>query len=58
MKVSLDSLIRCPCITCEKLRKCDQGLNPGPEHCGALTRWIEEEAREDTDCDEEVSSEE
>ncbi|MEM2341280.1 MAG: Lrp/AsnC family transcriptional regulator [Candidatus Bathyarchaeia archaeon] len=38
--VSIDSIIDCPCISCEENSKCGAGGKLSPNHCEKLTQWI------------------
>ncbi|MBS7624822.1 MAG: transcriptional regulator [Candidatus Bathyarchaeia archaeon] len=52
--VSIDSIIDCPCISCEESSKCGAGGKISPNNCEKLTQWIlkdeETDSRVDTNC--------
>jgi len=45
--VSLDSIITCPCLTCQENIKCGAGGKASPNECGGLTEWILETAQKE-----------
>lgn len=38
--VSIDSIIDCPCVSCEENSKCGAGGKISPNDCEKLTQWI------------------
>jgi DNA-binding Lrp family transcriptional regulator len=38
--VSIDSILSCPCLTCEESIKCGPGGKVSPSDCNILTDWI------------------
>ncbi|HDO41826.1 transcriptional regulator [Candidatus Bathyarchaeota archaeon] len=38
--ISIDSIIDCPCLSCEEISRCGAGSNISPNDCEKLTRWI------------------
>jgi hypothetical protein len=38
--VSIDSILTCPCLTCEESIKCGAGGKVSPSDCEMLTNWI------------------
>jgi len=38
--VSIDSIITCPCLTCEENDRCGAGGKITPNECERLTQWI------------------
>ena len=44
---SIDSIITCPCLTCEDSDRCGPGGKINPNECERLTRWILESVAKD-----------
>ena len=40
-QITVDSIVDCPCITCEDIEKCDPGLFVSPILCKKFTYWID-----------------
>ncbi|RJS87922.1 transcriptional regulator [Candidatus Bathyarchaeota archaeon] len=38
--VSIDSILTCPCLTCEENARCGAGGRMTPNECDRLTQWI------------------
>ncbi len=38
--VSIDSILSCPCLTCEESIRCGPGGRVSPSTCDLLTEWI------------------
>jgi len=38
--VSIDSILTCPCLTCEESIRCGAGGRVSPSDCDTLTLWI------------------
>jgi DNA-binding Lrp family transcriptional regulator len=38
--VSIDSILLCPCLTCEESIRCGAGGKVSPNDCSILTEWI------------------
>jgi len=43
--VSIDSILACPCLTCEESIRCGAGGRVSPNECDTLTEWILESSR-------------
>jgi len=46
--VSIDSILTCPCLTCEKSIRCGAGGRISPNKCDLLTQWILDSIRKET----------
>jgi DNA-binding Lrp family transcriptional regulator len=46
--VSIDSIITCPCLTCQKSVRCGAGGEESPNDCGMLTEWILDAIQEES----------
>lgn len=38
--ISIDSILDCPCISCEEISRCGAGGRFSPNDCEKLTHWI------------------
>lgn len=43
--VTLDTIIGCPCLSCDEIDRCVVGGLTSPINCSRLTEWIETSAR-------------
>ena len=46
--VTLDSIMGCPCGTCDDVERCITGRQISPTRCPVLTEWIDLNASENT----------
>jgi DNA-binding Lrp family transcriptional regulator len=47
--VSIDSILTCPCLTCEENARCGAGGRITPNECDRLTQWILESSAKGKD---------